>query len=202
MPRLARVRFVSLGHADARMPDLLLNFCDRGGRATDSSLWLRNGGGKSSILNLFFALVRPDRREFLGGKAEGKQRHLEHYVLPNDRGVMAAEWDLDGTDRYLTGVFYEWQESALRRYFFAARSSNEVSIDTLPLTIDGPEGRKTRRTLAGFRSEWQALRQRLPQQQLVSTENQTEWKGILAGAGIGKASLRGLESIMNSSPTR
>src|SRR5262249_46690108 len=76
MPRLARLRLVSVGHPSARFGDLVLDFRDSVGRATDATLWLRNGGGKSSLLNLFFALVRPDRREFLGNRAEAKQRRL------------------------------------------------------------------------------------------------------------------------------
>lgn len=61
MPQLLKLRFVSLGHPQARMDDLVLRFQDEGGRASDSTLWLRNGGGKSSILNLFFAIVRPHK---------------------------------------------------------------------------------------------------------------------------------------------
>lgn len=186
MAKLAGLRFVSLGVKEARMPDLYLNFCDRNGRATDSTLWLRNGGGKSSILNLFFALVRPDRREFLGSKAEGKIRLLEHYVLENDHGVMAAEWELEGSERLITGVFYErGQEKDLRRYFFSARSSRALSIHTLPIMMEGSDGQKKRRTLAGFRAEWQALRQKFPEQQISwSDDNLTQWKEILSSAGI------------------
>src|SRR5947209_1865971 len=95
MPRLSRLRFVSIGHANARFEDLVLDFRDGDGRATDSTLWLRNGGGKTSILNLFFAGVRPSRREFLGTKADTK-RELHEYVKDNDHAVVAYEWELDG----------------------------------------------------------------------------------------------------------
>src|ERR1051326_8177238 len=113
MPRLSRLRLVGIGHPSARFDDLLLDLRDAAGRATDTTLWLRNGGGKSSLLNLFFALLRPDRREFLGNRAEAKQRRLEDYVLSRDRGVVVAEWELDTGNgvpdpTYLTGVFYEW----------------------------------------------------------------------------------------------
>lgn len=77
------------------MDDLVLDLRNRDSVAMDSTLWLRNGGGKSSILNLFFALLRPDRREFLGGKAEAKKRRLEDYVLPEDRAVVVCEWEID-----------------------------------------------------------------------------------------------------------
>ena len=117
MPELARLRYASVGHPNARMDDLTLDFLDAQGKPTDSTIWLRNGGGKSSILNLFFAIMRTGRREFLGGKADSKQRRLEDYILPNDRGVVVAEWELDVASdtlefarepgSFLTGVFYE-----------------------------------------------------------------------------------------------
>jgi len=127
MPRLSRLRLVSVGHPQARMDDLVLDFRDRQGRATDSTLWLRNGGGKSSILNLFFAIVRTDKREFLGGKSEAKRRTLDDYVLGDDRAVVVAEWELDSgigplldlgldeePERFLTGVFYERRSGGSR----------------------------------------------------------------------------------------
>ena len=95
MPKLTRLRFVSIGHPSARMQDLTLNLLDQSGMPSDSTIWLRNGGGKSSILSLFFALPRPNRRDFLGNKADAKQRRLEDYILTNDRSVVAAEWTLD-----------------------------------------------------------------------------------------------------------
>jgi len=95
MPRLTRLRLVCVGHPNARFEDVILNFQDHQGRPIDSTLWLRNGGGKSSLLNLFFAVVRPDKREFLGGKADAKRRKLEDYVQDADRAVVICEWEAD-----------------------------------------------------------------------------------------------------------
>jgi len=202
MPRLARLRFVSLGHPNARFDDLVLDLCDADGRATDSTLWLRNGGGKSSVLNLLFGLIRPGRRDFLGGKAEARKRRIEDYVDTRDHGVVAAEWELDGADgldlegeplRYLTGVFLEWRtgrsedDTRLRRLFFAGRvsaSSPRLDIESLPLFTEHGEGRRGRRTLASFRQEWMGLRGTHPHLELAQTENQREWSELLDEAGI------------------
>lgn len=145
MPQLLKLRFVSLGHPQARMDDLLLTFQGPDGRATDSTLWLRNGGGKSSILNLFFAILRPHKGEFLGGKAEAKQRSLNDYILSSDRAVAAAEWQLDPAadslglepERFITGVFYERRDGSgdLRRLFFSCRVAPEQSEATLACII-------------------------------------------------------------------
>jgi hypothetical protein len=154
MPRLGRLRLISIGHPNARFRDVTLDLRDATGRATDSTIWLRNGGGKSTLISLLFALVRPDQREFLGTKADAKRRRLQDYVLVQDRAVVAAEWELDGQPggsgeagaqpaRFITGVFYEWRggastdEGNLRRLYFAGRAAPDVGlgVDSLPLFI-------------------------------------------------------------------
>lgn len=196
MPRLSRLRFVSVGHPQARLDDVTLDFRAPEGRATDSTIWLRNGGGKSSLLNLFFAIVRPSRREFLGGKADAKQRTLDDYILPGDRSVTAAEWELDPAadslglevERLLTGVFYERRDGAgePRHLFFSCRISAEhpeTTLEGLPVyaTTESP---RTRRTLVAFREAWRALRDRAPHLQVSDTEQQREWQEILESARI------------------
>lgn len=196
MPQLLKLRFVSLGHPQARADDLLLSFQGPDGRATDSTLWLRNGGGKSSILNLFFAIVRPHRSEFLGNRAEAKQRSLNDYVLPNDRAVAAAEWQLDPaadslgfeSERFITGVFYERRDGSgdLRRLFFSCRVASEhpeTTIENLPLYTTS-NGRHSRRTLGAFRDAWRSLRDRAPHLNVGDTENQREWQEVLEAARI------------------
>jgi len=178
------------------MEDLVLDFRGPDGSATDSTLWLRNGGGKSSILNLLFAIVRPHRAEFLGGKAEAKQRSLNDYVLPGDRAVAAAEWSLDpaedslglDSERFVTGVFYERRDGSadLRRLFFSCRASPEhpeSTIEGLPL-FAATDGTRTRRTLASFREAWRSLRDRAPHLGVGDTENQREWQEALESARI------------------
>jgi hypothetical protein len=196
MPQLLKLRFVSLGHPQARMDDLLLSFQGPDGRATDSTLWLRNGGGKSSILNLFFAIVRPHKGEFLGGKAEAKQRSLNDYVLPGDRAVAVAEWELDppgdslgfDSERFITGVFYERRDASgdLRRLFFSCRVSPEhpeSTIESLPVYAVS-NGTRTRRTLGAFREAWRVLRDLAPHLNVCDTENQREWQEVLEAARI------------------
>ena len=212
MPKLTRLRFVSIGHPNARMQDLTLNLCDQSGVPSDSTIWLRNGGGKSSILSLFFALPRPNRRDFLGSKADAKQRRLEDYILTNDRSVVAAEWTLDLQElgeseveipRFLTGVFYEFSggnRDSLRRLFFCARVSDAVEetlVPTLPIDMTTPEGGRVRRTLMSFRQNWHVLRDAHPGLQFYCTENQTEWSEKLQSAGIDPG-LFGYQLIMNS----
>jgi len=198
MPRLSRVRFVSVGHPNARFEDVTLDLRGSDGLATDSVLWLRNGGGKSSLLNLLFAVIRTDRRDFLGGRADSRQRALEDYILPSDRGVVVTEWELDRSwdaldlgdkARFTVGVFYEHrqeQERALRRLFFAGRvipGVPETSLEGLPLS-ELRDGQRVRRTLHGFREVWNGLAQESGDPLALTTETQREWYGALDRAGI------------------
>lgn len=94
MPRLSRMRLVCVGHPQARMNDVILPFCDRAGQASNSTIWLRNAGGKSSLVALFLSLVQPDKNRFLGKKADTPRR-VEDYVEAKDRSVVVCEWELD-----------------------------------------------------------------------------------------------------------
>ena len=199
MPRLTRMRLVCVGHPNARFEDVILNFQDHQGRPIDSTLWLRNGGGKSSLLNLFFAVVRPDKREFLGGKAEAKRRKLEDYVQTGDRSVVICEWEADPerdslglsgvSQKILTGVFYEWRSGAtdLRHLFFGCRvapDQPQSTLDGLPLYRMEHGKKAARKTMAVFKQHWSDLRDAQPHLSVTSTEHQGEWAEWLSGARI------------------
>src|SRR5258706_7824896 len=198
MPRIVRVRFLHIGHENARMDDLELRLHDKQGRATDSTIWLRNGGGKSSILNLLFSLILPNRNDFLGGKANQGERKIDHYVYESEPGYVIIEWELDQPpmvfdvppNRYLTGVAYEKRPGAaedsgrLNRLFFATRvidSQPKLTLDGLPIFIDNNE---KLRTVAGFKQEWQALGANYAHADPRETESQQVWREILLSIGI------------------
>ncbi|MBQ1925801.1 MAG: hypothetical protein II180_06765, partial [Proteobacteria bacterium] len=194
------------------MQDLTLNFCDQSNLPTDSTIWLRNGGGKSSILSLFFAMLRPNRRDFLGTRADGGERRLEQYILKTDRSVVAAEWVLDdpaglsleeGSEmRFLTGVFYEYSATkadVLNRLFFCARIDpgvEETSIMGLPIDTLNATGTKVRRTLTSFKQKWHELAESYPQLRIESTDNQSTWNELLQREGIDPG-LFGYQLTMN-----
>ena len=135
MLQLRRVRLESIGHPNARFAPLELNLTDEEDRPTHTVVWLRNGGGKSSLLNLLFAVVRPHRREFLGGNDDGKDRRLADYVLAGDTSHVCIEWGEPGapTPRLVTGMCLEWRdrvrasdESRLRRLWYAFVPSDHM----------------------------------------------------------------------------
>ena len=212
MPKLARIRFVSIGHTNARMQDLTLNFCDQSGTPSDSTIWLRNGGGKSSILSLFFAMLRPNRRDFLGTRADGGERRLDQYILRTDRSVVAAEWVLDNKSsleleegervRFTTGVFYEYSATkadTLNRLFFCCIQDpdvEETQLMTLPIDTLNATGVRVRRTLTSFKQKWHELSEAHPNLRVESTDNQTTWCELLQREGLDPG-LFGYQLTMN-----
>src|SRR5690606_18585574 len=201
MPKLRRMRLVSIGHDDARFEDVTLRFTDRAGTPTNSVIWLRNGGGKTSLLSLFFAGVRPHLRDFLGKRAESKIKSIDDYVGPRDHSVVVCEWEVDaerglfdeGGPRYLTGVFYQRASSheqngdgGVERAFFAclvSPTAAELSLDGLPLFTDGPHTR-ARRNLNGFRRRWRQLNGDHPAQEVFLSEKQNTFEEELTSRGI------------------
>lgn len=156
MPELLAIRFESVGHRDARLENLVLRF-DHLGQPTDSVVWLRNGGGKSSILNLFFSVIRPSLRDFLGAEADGKLRRLQDYVDVDDTSSVCLEWRLDEGARLITGVCAERGKSGdandVPRLWYSLRSQTNdgrLLLDRLPLTLDD-NGRRCARRLGALR---------------------------------------------------
>src|SRR6266540_2033659 len=129
---LAAFRLCSVGERSARFTDVTLDLTapDGGGpRPADTVVWLRNGGGKSSLLSLFYALLLPRAIDFMG---RAVKRSLTDYVDSGDTAHTLAAWHpatsetLDGSpDRVLiTGVVYEWSD--LRRPADADRARDRL----------------------------------------------------------------------------
>ena len=88
--KLAALRFRSVGERSARFQDLTLTFsapADGGSEPQDSVIWLRNGGGKSSILSLLYALLLPRAADFMGRSVK---RSLTDYIDGGDTAHVVA----------------------------------------------------------------------------------------------------------------
>ena len=106
MYRLRRLYLDSVGVADNRFSDLMVDCTDLAGRPTDTIVWLRNGAGKTTMLSLVLALILPDRRDFLATRT--KNRTLEDLVLATDTAHVVAEWEDPAGHLLLTGAVYDW----------------------------------------------------------------------------------------------
>lgn len=194
MAHLIAARFESIGHRDARLDGLVLDFTHKGSPC-DSVLWLRNGGGKSSILNLLFSVLRPSQHEFLGTGAEGKLRELRDYLGTDEVGQICLEWSLDAradeaASRLFTGACIDQRSSdgqPFKRLWYAVRvpGSSPLRIGELPIVDTGPNGKK--RVLRPT-----ALRDRLStlddgETTVTFTDVQRDWEKCLISFGIDPA---------------
>ncbi len=166
MFRLRRLYFDSIGVRDNRFSDLTVSLADLDGDPADTIVWLRNGAGKTTMLSLLLALIRPDRRDFLATRV--KKRTLEDLVLGTDTAHVAAEW-VDPSGQVLcTGAVYEWDGRArprdynssgkdrLRRMWWALHPDPSVegaALDELPFTLRS-RGGSTWRPSAPTSARW------------------------------------------------
>ncbi|HTV00586.1 MAG TPA: hypothetical protein VMF13_08625, partial [Luteitalea sp.] len=148
MHRLRRLYFDSIGVAENRFSDQLIDLTDANGDPADSIVWLRNGAGKTTMLSLLLALILPDRRDFLATRV--KKRTLEDLVLSQDTAHVVAEWVTPAGHVLLTGALYEWDgrvrprdyngagKDKLKRTWWCLSPDPAVdgsTLDDLPFTL-------------------------------------------------------------------
>jgi hypothetical protein len=193
-----RLHFASVGVSAARFAPLMLDFRSPQGLGRfgdDTVLWLRNGGGKSSILNLLFSVIIPSRRDFLGETADGRSQRFASYVKPHDLSFVIAEWytgktkqqDLigDETQRrtWVTGQMLYWSaggsthdDSNLKRWFFAFRTGIGLQLESLPVQgLAAPRAENPR----AFREWFEEQKRVHSASECYGTENQTDWQTTL-----------------------
>jgi hypothetical protein len=189
---LERARFIHIGAPDCRIDDLTISALDDDGRPVDTVLWLRNGGGKTVLLGLFFAHLLPGARDFLRGKKENAR--FSDHVLDGDTSYVAARWvgaqvqlSLTGDDtrpRLVTGRAVERRQgfsgTVLPDLFFSFRPlAGVLDLDSIPWAADG-----RRLDLAGFHAELDRLARAHPELDLVTTEKDAAWGAHLRQQGL------------------
>jgi len=204
---LAALRLHSIGERSARFPDVTLDFTaprESTAAAADSIVWLRNGGGKSSLMSLFYALLLPRATDFMGRSVK---RSLTDYIDSGDTSHTVAVWhpavstNLFGLpDRVLvTGAVYEWAD--LRRPADAERARDKLeatyyafyavpgAIDPERMPINDESGAPRRRQafIAALKETAAAHPQAMD---LVTTERQHEWATQLTNRGLDPALFR------------
>ncbi|MFI5906032.1 hypothetical protein [Dactylosporangium sp. NPDC051541] len=139
--RIRRIYLDRIGSPAARFRDVWLDLTGRDGTPLDTILWMRNGGGKSTLIALLCALIRPDRRDFLATATTG--RHLEDAILGADTAHVVVEWIDPAGQRLVTGGVYEWADRVqpsdpnaaherLRQTWYAFTPADGVELEQLP----------------------------------------------------------------------
>ncbi|WP_296151316.1 hypothetical protein [Pseudonocardia sp. SCN 73-27] len=190
---MRRVRLHRIGPAAARFVDVTLELTGEDGQPLHSILWLRNGGGKSTVLSLICAVVRPHRRDFLATSTTGK--HLEDYVLGSDTAHVVVEWSGPGGATLVTGAVYEWADRVqpadpnrdhdrlgARWYVFRSPAGSEATLDALPFdSVDTLEPAPTSlRDFVSAVKRWGAI----PDCGAAVTDSQDRWAQLLDDHGL------------------
>jgi hypothetical protein len=155
-----------------------------------------NGGGKSSLMNLFYSTFLPESRRFLGGKEEKRERKLPDYVKGGDLALVLTEWQMPpGPNLFSTtrivGQVLAWKggvasvddESRLDREFFTFRGSDLHPFDALPFHGLSPKScsnlKEVREWLAQFGSDFPEL-----EVERGNQDGKAKWRGALDRVGI------------------
>lgn len=151
MWQIRRIYLDGIGTPAGRFVDVTLDLADGRGRPLDSILWLRNGGGKSTIMALVGALIRPHRNDFLSATEHRNDagRHLEDYVLGSDTAHVAVEWGEADGRRLVTGAVYEWTDRVqptdptashdrlVQRWYSFLPDGDRAELAGLPFKVGG-----------------------------------------------------------------
>ncbi|PKV82584.1 hypothetical protein [Streptomyces sp. TLI_146] len=199
MLQLRRLRLENIGHRAAGFKSLVLDLMGgpsvldgRPLQPVDVILWLRNGGGKSSLLSLLFSLLLPAKRDFIGA---AKAKSLAEYVPDGQVSHVIAEWG--DSERpasgavLLTGGVYQWRdrqrpadvsggwERLERRWYLLRPQPGGLELDSLPVrAADG------QLTMSMYVKELQAANKAERRLQLSVAEEQFEWEEALDNHGL------------------
>jgi hypothetical protein len=190
MWQMRRIYLDAIGTPAGRFADVTLDLSDGRGRPLDSILWLRNGGGKSTIMALVGALIRPGRNDFLSASEHRNDagRHLEDYVLGSDTAHVAVEWVESDGRRLVTGAVYEWADRVQptdptaqwqrlnQRFYSFVPDGDRAELARLPFRVSGQPTAQD-----AFCSQIRALP---PAAEAVVARQQGEWAQTLTSRGI------------------
>ncbi|MFF3826206.1 hypothetical protein ACFYXN_20410 [Streptomyces griseus] len=148
MLQLRRIRLENVGHRAAGFKSLVLDLtggtASIGGRPAppvNVILWLRNGGGKSTLLSLLFSLLLPAKKDFIGAL---KAKSLAEYIPGGQVSHVIAEWS--DSERPASGaVLDQWRngqrpadpssgwERLERRSYLLRPQPGGLDLDCLPV---------------------------------------------------------------------
>ena len=187
-----RLRLISIGASKCRAENLDMSFSSPDGRPSNSILVLRNGGGKTALLGMYFAHLLPHARDFLKGKSKHNATLADH-VRDNDTSHVVAEWVgtelIPGTEvRFVTGMVAERNRGSgnqLNRWFYTCRSSPALNLDNLPWQQGG-----NRLGVSAFKAELERIAAEHPEISLKVDDNQETWRRMLEDIDIDQEVIR------------
>jgi len=196
MSKLLNLWFSRVGHKEARLHGTHIKFSDPefNDKPVDTIISLRNGGGKSSIIQLLYSVFQPRKQKF--ARAEGEARKFEDYFRQGELGFIVTEWTIEGQQNGLFGTATQTRiigqcvlrtsqlndsgSPILKRLFFSFISSKKLSFHHLPLGFNNqPET-----NFDDFRLWFNEQVRNLPALEAFINDTQKEWLDFLRRRGF------------------
>ncbi len=203
IPHLLRVHFANVGHPDARLSPLTLDFQRENHlghpEPLDSIVWAENGVGKSSIRALLFSLLHPNIHDVMrASNGPMDNRRYELFFGPKDTAFVFTEWAMPPKQQptlsgfpeephtLILGFCAHWPQqrqttlSDLDRRFFMLQPSGSFTFERLPIRGLAAGSRPlhtAREFLEWFKQEAKTLAGR-------HTAIHKEWSSWLAELGL------------------
>jgi len=196
MSKLLNLWFSRVGHKEARLHGTQIKFSDPeyNDKPVDTIISLRNGGGKSSIIQLLYSVFQPSKQKF--ARAEGKARKFEDYFRQGELGFIVTEWTIEGQQDGLFGTATQTRiigqcvlrtsqlndsgSPILKRLFFSFISSEKLSVHHLPLGFNNqPET-----NLDDFRVWFNEQVRNSPALEPFIHDKQKDWLDFLRNRGF------------------
>ncbi|MEK8021922.1 MAG: hypothetical protein VSS75_034030, partial [Candidatus Parabeggiatoa sp.] len=196
MSQLLNLWFSRVGHKEARLHGTHIKFSEPAfnDKPVDTLISLRNGGGKSSIIQLLYSVFQPRKQKF--ARAEGSARKFEDYFRQGELGFIVTEWTVDGQQKGLfetatqtriigqcvlrTSQLNESGSPILKRLFFSFIASEKLSFHHLPLGFNNqPET-----NIDDFRLWFNEQLRNSPALEPFIHDKQKEWLDFLRNRGF------------------
>ncbi|RRJ96195.1 hypothetical protein Ga0100231_019945 [Opitutaceae bacterium TAV4] len=186
MARLNRLHLTGLGLDSARFNPVTLDFRDATGAPTHTVMWLRNGGGKTTLLSFLYSTLLPHAHDWLG-RHNGRQTDIYEYLRERQTGYILLEFDFPtlGTRRVI-GQALRRNSSSSRdktRIFFTFRTDGPLAWDAIPLTGLAPNPVTS---LDHFLQHLQNLSENAKPDTIAfyKTTHQADWREHLESIGL------------------
>lgn len=196
MSKLLNLWFSRVGHKEARLHGTHIKFYDPefNDKPVDTIISLRNGGGKSSIIQLLYSVFQPRKQNF--ARAEGDARKFEDYFRQGELGFIVTEWTIDDQNNGLfgstnktriigqcvlrTSQTNESGSPILKRLFFSFISSEKLSFHHLPLGFNN----QAETNIDDFKLWFNEKVRNLPALEPFINDRQKDWLEFLRKRGF------------------
>lgn len=211
--QISRIYLAGIGHTEARADPLTLTLLGHADANPEHSLlFLRNAGGKTSLMRELFSMLHPAIVERIGREdTAGRTGNLVDYILRTDTAHVVVEWRRVDSGKLfddwtlLTGMVAEWRGEHVTRsiadlnraWYSISGPFERASLEQLQFFIE-KDGARHRIRLRAFREELAALARGRGAPAVETFDVQQRWVEHLDSLGLDRVLLRYMGEMNHS----